>query len=115
MAESSTATDKPQVPRGPRDSKYFNLDDKITIITEGGKNPKKPSSKSYKRFDLYKNGMTIREALSQGVYTADIIYDVQHKFIKLEHVRAVKAQIPEPKPRPKKEKKDEKKEKEPKK
>lgn len=53
----------------------------ITVLA--AENPKKPGSKTYARFALYKNGMTTAQALSAGVRPADIAWDVKHKFISL--------------------------------
>jgi Protein of unknown function (DUF2786) len=44
-------------------------------------NPKKPGSNAWHRFNLYKDGMTVREFLAAGGTRSDLHYDVDHKFI----------------------------------
>ena len=64
-------------PRGPR----VNADAVITITATG--NPKRPSSASHTRFEKYRNGMTVKEALANGVTMADVRFDSSKGFIKL--------------------------------
>ena len=93
MAEDkakSEKTNKPPVQRGPRDSKYYNLDDTVKVlVTDPGK-----KGKSAERFKLWKNGATLRASLEAGLTPADIRHDVQHKFIAISHVRPVEAEYP---------------------
>ena len=51
----------------------------ITVLSE--KNPKKAASKSYKRFELYRNGMTVAEFIKAGGHAGDIDWDSKRKFI----------------------------------
>lgn len=44
-------------------------------------NPKKPGSKAFYRFALYKDGMTVSEFLRAGGTREDLRYDIDHKFI----------------------------------
>ena len=46
-------------------------------------NPKKLGSGSFKKFALYKEGMTPDEFIAAGGTKADVKYDVEHGFIKL--------------------------------
>jgi len=46
-------------------------------------NPKRAGSASAERFALYKDGMTVEEALNAGVTSTDINHDVGKGFIKL--------------------------------
>lgn len=62
--------------------KRFDKDAVITILVS--ENPKKAGSASAARFDFYKNGITIAKALSLGVRSADISYDVKHNFISID-------------------------------
>jgi hypothetical protein len=45
----------------------------ITVVAEG--NPKKPGSNSNTRFELYRSGMTVREAKAAGLRATDIMND----------------------------------------
>ena len=47
-------------------------------------NPKKVGSKSYERFALYREGMTVQEFLLLGGTSGDIRYDVEHGFIRVD-------------------------------
>ena len=49
-------------------------------------NPKKPGSKSFPRFELYKTCKTTHEFVAAGGYSADLAWDVKHKFIALEPI-----------------------------
>lgn len=46
-------------------------------------NPKKPGTATHTRFQLYKAGQTVEEAIAAGLTTADINYDADKGFIKL--------------------------------
>lgn len=56
---------------------------KISIATEGKKNPKREGTPSAARFALYKDGMTVKAAKEAGVKAADISYDSEKGFITL--------------------------------
>ena len=58
-------------------------EDKRKILLLVNRNPKKSSTKAYKRFTLYTNGMTVQAFLKAGGTMADINWDVRHKFIQL--------------------------------
>lgn len=56
------------------------------IITKIVPNPKRPGSASYDRFALYRDGMTVNEAIAAGVKREDIAWDSHpsRNFITLE-------------------------------
>jgi len=92
VAADETEKKKPPVRRGPRDSKYYNLDDKIKVLAK--ENPKKAGSKTYDRWNNYKDGMTVREVMEKGTTQEDLIYDWRHEFISIQHVRPRQAPLP---------------------
>jgi hypothetical protein len=63
--------------RWPGPKPMFDDDQKIKILAK--ENPKCGSAA--KRFDLYKSGMTVAEALKAGLTRAGINWDVRHNFI----------------------------------
>lgn len=71
--------EKAPAPRGP---KGVELTAKITMLVK--ENPKRVGSKSRDRFDGYKDGMTVAEALAAGITTPDLIYDTAHSFVQIE-------------------------------
>jgi hypothetical protein len=60
--------------------KKFDENKKIKIIE---KNPKKNGTEAYKRYALYRTGMTVGQALEKGVKRMDLTWDSQHKFIEI--------------------------------
>lgn len=58
-------------------------------------NPKRSGSAGHARFALYKDGMTVREAIDAGIWAADITWDKDKGFIKVEGGTA-KAAAPAP-------------------
>ena len=67
--------------RGPKGSRSFPKDAVINILVDA--NPKKPSSASYARFELYEDGMTVAEASEAGIKPADLKYDLDKGFISI--------------------------------
>ena len=63
-------------------TKKYGTDLRITLLVK--KNPKRPATKAFTAFALYRTGMTIGEALAAGVSKGDISWDVRHKFISVE-------------------------------
>lgn len=61
--------------------RYANKNAIITVIFKG--NPKRPTSLSFARFALYKDGMTVADYLEQGGRSGDINHDVEMGFISL--------------------------------
>jgi hypothetical protein len=69
----------------PKDFKgtyKYDRDAKIQVVV--AKNPKREGSGGYKRFGLYKTGMTIREFLIAGGKTIDLDWDRERGFIATE-------------------------------
>jgi hypothetical protein len=62
-------TDKPR-----RRRRHVNH---ASVIFLTGKTPKRKAEKSRKRFDLYKNGMTVKEYLDAGGTAWDLWYDAE--------------------------------------
>ena len=62
-------------------SKRYQRDQKVKLLVDS--NPKQIGSKSYKRFNIYYNGITVGEFLDKGGITIDLKWDVEHNFIKI--------------------------------
>jgi hypothetical protein len=60
----------------------YDRDARIQICVP--KNPKREGSNGYKRFELYKSGMRIRDFLSAGGKTIDLDWDRERGFIATE-------------------------------
>lgn len=96
MNDTTEAPAKEKKAKAPKEDKVktiggYNLGDKITLLCDKeGKpygpdnNPKRPGSATSTRFALYKNGMTVEEAITLGVQSGDLIYDVGKMFIKID-------------------------------
>lgn len=54
----------------------------IRVLAES--NPKKPGSKTYERFELYEDGMTVQQFREKGGTSDDVKWDAERGFIKLE-------------------------------
>lgn len=54
------------------------------VIVSVTPNPKQPGSKSHARYENYREGMTVSEALEAGLTSADIAHDTKKGFIVLE-------------------------------
>lgn len=65
--------------RGPKSQ--FDLTDKIHVLVD--KNPKRNNTAAFKRFELYKNGQTVKQAEEAGLSLRDIRYDVAEKYIEV--------------------------------
>lgn len=52
---------------------------KITILVK--ENPKRDGSEGFKRFALYKNGMSVGKFLAKGGTRLDVRWDIAHKYI----------------------------------
>lgn len=62
-------------------SKAFPADTKIVVLA--AKNPKRPTSASYLRFELYGRNKTVASFVAAGGTYADLKYDTEHAFIKV--------------------------------
>jgi hypothetical protein len=51
------------------------------VIHDIQPNPKKVGSASYERFALYRDGMTVSEALAAGITTADMKWDSERGYV----------------------------------
>lgn len=54
------------------------------VITQVVPNPKKPGSKAHARYALYREGMTVTEFMAAGGTSADVKYDADHGFIRVD-------------------------------
>ena len=64
----------------------YERDAKIQICVP--KNPKREGCEGWRRFNLYKNGMKIRDFLSAGGKTIDLDWDRERGFIAVEVIDA---------------------------
>lgn len=100
-ASAAPAEKKATVSKGP---KGVLPTETISMLVAG--NPKREGSKAKVRFDLYRDGMTVAEALEAGITTPDLIYDTSHGFVKITNYNPELAPVKEKKePKPKDEKK----------
>jgi hypothetical protein len=58
--------------------------DKAGVSYGADNNPKKVGSKTYGRFAMYADGITIQQCLDAGITTADLNYDREHGFVSFE-------------------------------
>jgi hypothetical protein len=79
---TETPAEKKEAPAKSIGPKGVELTATITLLVSG--NPKRSGSKAHGRFESYKEGMTVKQALDAGVTTPDLIYDASHSFIKIE-------------------------------
>jgi hypothetical protein len=74
--------DKPQKTSvGRKKTVTFSPTQTIHLLVK--ENPKRKGGAPYERFAKYVDGMSIADALSAGVFEADVVWDVKHKFIEL--------------------------------
>ena len=66
--------------RGGRAPKY---PDHYVINLLKKENPKRPGTKCYEHFKLYRDGMTVADYLKVGGTRGDVNWDVAHGFIKV--------------------------------
>lgn len=78
MPEATAAQDGEKKVK-QRGSPSFPADGVISLRVES--NPKRKGSKSFERFDHYKNGQTVEAAVKAGVLYADLKWDSEHGFI----------------------------------
>lgn len=74
VAKTKTTSTRGRKPKVPSDVR-------ITLLAKA--NPKRNGSKTYKRFALYKSGMTVGDFLKKGGTHGDVNWDSKHKYIKL--------------------------------
>lgn len=73
----------PTPPRRTRDRVHLHRKRDHRLIVDIVPNPKQPGSKSWHRFQLYREGMTVSEYKLAGGYPQDIGYDVAKNYIRL--------------------------------
>jgi hypothetical protein len=61
--------------------KKFKANAVIHLLVK--ENPKRAGSGSHRRYGLYTNGMTVEEALEEGITAADLDYDNKKEFIRI--------------------------------
>lgn len=74
-------------PRGvPQDAIIVMQADKKdpTKVYGPDHNPKRPGSAGHARFALYEDRMTVAAAIAKGIWAADITWDVDKGFIRIE-------------------------------
>ncbi len=86
QATAATGGSAVPAPRGPKDvgqdwTISFGVDKDGNSYGPEVNNPKKEGSKTRTRFALYREGMTIAQALDAGITTADLVYDRDHKYV----------------------------------
>lgn len=81
---AAPAAKAPRAPRSaaPRGPAKRGSDPRV--VTYVGPNPKKEGSASHARFALYKEGMTVDQFVAAGGTIADVKWDSERGFIKLE-------------------------------
>lgn len=86
---SSKPAKEPKAPKPPKEPKESNFKKvypdsaKITVVTEGGKNPKRAGTKAHDTFELYAKNPTVGEFIKAGGFYAALSWDVGHGFIKV--------------------------------
>ena len=68
-------------PKAPRDRTSRNFDKSATIGLLIDKNPKREGSKSFIRFDAYKDGMTVGDFITAGGTYGDLAWDSARGFV----------------------------------
>lgn len=71
---------RPRAQRGPRP--VLRDDRVIRVLVDS--NPKKKGSKTYERFELYRDGMTVQEFRQAGGTADDVKWDAERGFIRVE-------------------------------
>lgn len=84
LISEATATPNSSVRKqtGGKRSAPIPKDSMIRILVD--ENPKTEGSKSYDRFELYHDGMTVGQYLELGGRRADLAYDADKEFITIE-------------------------------
>jgi hypothetical protein len=83
LGPKATAYKAPKVKRESTGrSGKFQATGVITLLAD--KNPKREGSAAHARFELYKTGQTVAEALAAGLTTSGFHYDTSHGFISID-------------------------------
>lgn len=75
---------EPKVPRESNFKKVYPDTATISVLTEGGKNPKREGSKARGRFDLYATNRTVGDYIKAGGTYSSLSWDTGHGFIRVE-------------------------------
>lgn len=82
--KAAKAPKEPKAPREPKESNFKKVypdTAKITVKTEGGKNPKRVGTKAHSTFELYAKNATVGDFIKAGGFYAALSWDVGHGFI----------------------------------
>lgn len=81
--ERDAARPRPVPVAPPRSTTTLQSDDRVirVLVTE---NPKRVGSKSHDRFRLYRDGMSVGDYIRAGGSMADLVWDSQRSFIRVE-------------------------------
>lgn len=77
--EKKAKSAKPKAERKPRGA--FDPEAKISILTEGGKNPKREGTGAHAIFSLYREGMSVADFIQAGGSYDALRWDVERKFV----------------------------------
>lgn len=80
--EKKTKTKEAGESEGNGRPKRLPDDGKIVILVD--KNPKRAGSNAASVFELYQEGMTVKEAIKSGIPRGHMNWDVDHGFIRVE-------------------------------
>lgn len=80
MREVSAIPDRPELGR----SRHVPIPESHVIRLRVAENPKRAGSPSHRRFELYREGMTVKEFLKAGGRRADLAWDVEKGWIAVE-------------------------------
>lgn len=73
----------PKVERSSPLAKTFPKDATITVLTEGGANPKRAGTKAFDKFERYSRCKTVAEFVADGGKLTTLAWDTGHGFIKV--------------------------------
>ena len=83
MAEAATKDKAPKAQRSQAvgERTRFTLDPQKKITIKAVENPRRKGSDTYEKFKLYKNGMTVEQALKAGLRMVDLKADIERGHI----------------------------------
>lgn len=86
----------PPAVRGPKGIPHeavirFGTDKEGKPFHSQHNNPKKEGTGAHRKFSMYRDGMTVAQALDEGIPTGDLKYDSEHGYIHFEYEAAVGA------------------------
>jgi hypothetical protein len=80
-AAPKAATKKAKANGAVKARTTFNPEHKIHVLVKD--NPKRKNTKEAKRFDKYRNGMTVAQAYEVGMNALNLSRDIERKCIKV--------------------------------